>query len=141
MTPSDLSKRLERAKSATDFIEAQHELTQDLAAAGPNADSVTAILQFMEANPDLDFGTPGPFVHFVERLPRSEYDPLVVASVSRTPTTHTVWLLNRVLNGTKAAGARNGLIRVLRTVAEDPGANEAARERAKQYLDVQIAQL
>jgi hypothetical protein len=136
MKRAELLKRLERAKDAADFINAQYELSADLGAAGLDAGTVTTILRFMEANPELDFGTPGPLVHFVEGLPRDEYDPLLVASVSRKPTRHTLWLLNRVLNATNAGADREKLIGLLRTVAHD-STDRFVREAARDYLKLQ----
>lgn len=61
----------------------------------PGIGFVKIILDFMEQNPTLDFGTPGPLVHFIESFPEEDYIPLVVRSLKSKPMSYTVWLLTR----------------------------------------------
>ena len=64
-------------------------------------DYVDAILRFMESNSDLDYGMPGPVVHFVERFFMKGYETLLLESIKRTPTVHTLWMMNRIINSPK----------------------------------------
>lgn len=59
-------------------------------------DYIEPLLQFMEGNPELDFGQPGPIVHFMESF--DGYEKLLVESIKRMPISHTIWMLNRVIN-------------------------------------------
>lgn len=62
-------------------------------------DAVDPILRLIERNPDMDFGMPGPLVHFVEQFFGQGYEEQLIASLRRAPTDHTLWMLNRVING------------------------------------------
>jgi hypothetical protein len=64
----------------------------------------------MEDHSDLDFGTPGPLVHFVECFHRKGYESKLVESVERKPTSHTLWMLNRLINGTDEGEERRRLV-------------------------------
>ncbi len=56
------------------------------------------VFEIMETNPELDYGMPGPIVHFMESYYRRGYEEILLMSVKRMPTSHTVWMLNRVIN-------------------------------------------
>ena len=58
----------------------------------------TDIFKLMEANPDIDYGMPGPVVHFMEKYYGNGYEEELLESVKRKPTLHTLWMMNRVLN-------------------------------------------
>ncbi|MBQ4220938.1 MAG: hypothetical protein II666_15450 [Butyrivibrio sp.] len=51
---------------------------------------------FMENNPNIDYGMPGPIVHFMESYYKKGYEDELLKSVKRKPTQHTVWMLNRI---------------------------------------------
>lgn len=59
---------------------------------------IDPILRLMETNPNLDFGTPGPIVHFLESYYKRGYEDALLESVMRSPTCHTVWMINRIMN-------------------------------------------
>jgi len=61
---------------------------------------------FMEEHPEIDYGTPGPLVHFLERFYKKGYEEQLVLSIRRKPTCHTIWMLNRLINGARAAYGR-----------------------------------
>lgn len=96
--------------------------------------SVEVILRFMEENPNLDLGAPGPLVHFVERFYGAGYEDKLLSSLSRRPTTHTVWMLHRVLNGTKGSRERDRLIDALRAAQSHPMADEQTKQQAARFL-------
>src|SRR5689334_5921148 len=49
-----------------------------------------------EIDSRFDLGTPGPFVHTLERL--SDYSKQLIESIRRYPTPLAVWMINRILN-------------------------------------------
>lgn len=61
-------------------------------------DFIEPMLKLMENNPNIDFGNPGPLVHFMETYYNNGYEELLVQSVKNHPTIHTVWMLNRIIN-------------------------------------------
>lgn len=64
-------------------------------------EAVAPLLQLLERHPLNDFGVPGAIVHFVERFYKRGYEELLIDSVKRRPTMHTVWMLNRIINGSE----------------------------------------
>lgn len=98
---NDLIAQLE-AIPATDFEFQSRGLTEKWSAEGAGMGVIEPILRFMEQHPTLDYGIPGPLVHFIESRDQSEeardlYAQLYIESLERKPTPHTVWLLNRLL--------------------------------------------
>ena len=59
---------------------------------------IKPMITLMEENPNIDFGNPGPMVHFMETYYKKGYEELLLASVNRNPTMHTVWMINRIIN-------------------------------------------
>src|SRR5712671_5533785 len=98
MTSAEIIGRLKMAASSNSLDEQSHQLTQELVTTGLS--TVEPILRFMESNPGLDLGSPGPLVHFVERFYGNGYEQKLIDSLQRKPTPHTVRMLNRVINGT-----------------------------------------
>jgi len=94
--------------------------------------------QFFEDHADADLGMPGPLVHFVERFFPKYVDELCV-SVERKPTTHTVWMVNRILNAKIAEEMRERLVNLLRAAIDNAAGDETAREQARHFLEHQRA--
>lgn len=134
MAPDELNRRLKAAIESNDFVSSSDDLVQDLNASGSSIEDVATILHFIERNSDVDFGAPGPLVHFVEKFYRRGYEDELLKSVSRKPTTHTVWMLNRVINGTRDSGERSRLINILRSSSESPNVDEQTKRVAAHFL-------
>ena len=62
-------------------------------------DLVAPILEFISEHPEVDFGSPGYLVHFVERFYHQGYEELLMESVLKSPTVHNIWMLHRCYNG------------------------------------------
>src|SRR5438270_12202641 len=122
MTSEKISEQLEGIASAEDFANAAAELTEAWSAAGVGAECIGPILRFTEEHPALDYGTPGPLVHFMEEFHRNGYEGKLAESVARKPTMMTAWMLNRVLNGTGKPSQRQALVRAMRQAARNPNA-------------------
>lgn len=60
-------------------------------------EAVESIFKLMEKYPDVEFGQPGPIVHFVENQYKNGYEEKLVESINRQPTKQTIWMLNRVI--------------------------------------------
>ncbi|AEH02096.1 hypothetical protein [Lacinutrix sp. 5H-3-7-4] len=56
------------------------------------------LFSILENNPDKDFGMPGSIVHFLEGFYKKGYEEKLIESLNRKPTSHTVWMLNRIMN-------------------------------------------
>lgn len=129
---SELQASLLSASASKDLPAALDDIVDGLDAT--DLTTVPVLLRFMEEHPNLDFGTPGPLVHFVERFYRRGYEAELLASLARSPTSHTLWMLNRIINGTAEPDQRAQLLDVLRASAEHPSASETVRETALDFL-------
>lgn len=133
MTSKTIAEQLEAIASAEDFASSSAELTERWCAADVGFESVEPILQFMEKHPTLDYGMPGPLVHFVEEFYTKGYEEKLIECVSRNPTMMTVWMLNRVLNGTEDPAKRRTLIGALRQASSK--ADQPTHERIQGFLE------
>jgi len=88
---------------------------------------VGPIIKFIENNPGVDFGQPGALVHFVEKFYRRGYEDLLVSSLERHPTVHTVWMLNRIINDPSCQN-RKKYIDFLRRIEKQDDVGEEVKE-------------
>lgn len=139
MNPSEVTAELEGIADAGDDFEWQSLRLTEKWKSDPNGfEAVEPILRFMEKHPGVDYGAPGPLVHFVECFHcLHDYQGKLVQSVERQPTPHTVGMLNRMINGTPDPTARQALISVLERVLHNAAADPMTRERAFDYLEHQ----
>src|SRR5882724_375014 len=124
MTAQEITDQLQRIASSDNFAERTAELTDTWTSAGEGVETIEPILRFIEQNPTTDFGMPGPLVHFVERFYGKGYEEKLVESVQRKPTSLTVWMLNRVINGTKSPDEKRQLIATMEQARLNPFADQ-----------------
>lgn len=134
MTVTTLQDRLRQSIGSSDFIGELASITKDLRESQADLGSVEPILRFMEENPGLDFGSPGPLVHFVEKFYGAGYEAELLASLKRHPTPHTVWMLNRIINGTKSAVIRRALAQALKAAGEHPQADDETKAQVSSFM-------
>ena len=96
-----------------------YELTDKLKENEDALLSIGPILRLIEKYPTMDFGSPGPLVHTIERF-RGQYEQHLFDSLDRKPTALTVWMLNRILNGVNDGLTRTNLIRKLESIIQNP---------------------
>jgi hypothetical protein len=135
MTSKGIFEQLEAIASADDFASSAAELIETWSTADVDVESVEPILRFMEGHPTLDYGMPGPLVHFIEEFYLKGHEEKLIESVSRKPTMMTVWMLNRVLNRTEGPARRQPLVRAMRQAASNPKADRATLERIQGFLE------
>ena len=123
------------AAASADVVGELALLAEELRELGVGVAAIRPILKFMEAHPHIDLGAPGPLVHFVEQFFGAGYETELLASLGRRPTAHTVWMLNRVINGTKTSAALETMIVGLRAVEQHPAADAEARLQAAGFLE------
>ena len=95
---------------------------------------MSPILRFMEQHPDVDYGSPGPLTHFVERVRGPDYSQRLVESVARTPMMITLWMLHRLINGTDAPNERRPLIACLRQSRTKARGNPELSQMVEDFL-------
>ena len=96
--------------------------------------SVESLLGFMEKHPFTDFGMPGEIVHYMERFYRHGYEELLVKSIERCPTIHTLFMMNRLING---GGDRDYYMELLKEVTERTDIEKKIQDAAQEYIDFQ----
>lgn len=101
--------------------------------AGYKSEAIEPLLQLLERHPIAYFGDPGAIVQFIEQF-GGKYEDFLLASVKRTPTSTTVWMLNRCIN----AGERTEeFMDILKEVADRADVDKEIQESAQEFLDYQ----
>lgn len=136
MSSQDIMGKLEDLASADDVVAVSYDLTDAWTAAGVGAESIEPILRFIEANPNLDYGAPGPLVHFMETFYRNGLEEKVVESVTRTPVGTNVFMLNRLIND--ATGKRRDtLLATMKQAGRNSKAKKEVRELINEFVEYQ----
>ncbi|HZQ49750.1 MAG TPA: hypothetical protein VFB69_05540 [Candidatus Dormibacteraeota bacterium] len=135
MTPDEVRSQLEGIADLDDFPHIARQLVEGWKSQDARVETVEPVLRFIESHPDIDFGSPGPLVHFVERFYLGGYEEALVESVLRQPRAHTVWMLNRLINGTTDVEVRTRYIGVMKAVGLNPAADDSAVRYANQFLE------
>src|SRR5262245_31418356 len=123
-------------RTDSDGMERLGALTDDLMTLPEPERGIRAMFDVMERLPESDLGSPGPLVHTIERM-RGRYESELVESIRRRPTTLALWMVNRILNTTRAPEQRRIYLDLLRFAAEHPAAAEAARHEAQHFIEHQ----
>ena len=137
MNPQEITDHLVSIASSDDFPGESAALVDEWSDAPDAFSAIGPVLLFIEQHPEVDFGTPGPLVHFVEGFYGRGYEQELIESVNRKPTVHTVWMTNRVINGTKNPEERRRLVEVLRQARDNPLADSDTRDVVTLLLDKQ----
>lgn len=98
--------------------------------------AVSLLLRLLETNPEVEWGSPGPVVHAVEKFFRKGYEPLLLESVTRAPTSHTLWMVNRLANGVES-GLREQFLAAMRAVEGRGDVAAEVRATATRFLEFQ----
>ena len=120
MKAQEIKTQLQSIASADDFAARSLALTDAWSTAGAGPEVVEPVLQFMEEYPVIDFGTPGPLIHFLERFYGQGYEDKLILSIQRRPTSHTLWMLNRLVNGARSPDLRQRLIALMERATINP---------------------
>ena len=129
-----LLKQLEELIGSDDFEFGSEEIIRKLIEEGAGFEIIEELLSIMERHPLDDFGMPGAMVHFIEHF-YPDFVPLLINSVKRAPAMHTVWMLNRCING---SSNKEELLAVLKSTADNETINKNIRDSAKSFLDYQL---
>ncbi|WLD93782.1 hypothetical protein [Alkalihalobacillus sp. AL-G] len=133
-----LNKQLEILKNSVikeDFIDIAYDVTEEIESYENAFDAIEPILKLVEQNPEVDFGSPGPLVHFVEQFHGNFYEEKLVQSIQRYPTSHTLWMLNRIINGSQGE-QKKYYLNVLQNVLNSPNVSNQVSSLAKEFLSL-----
>jgi hypothetical protein len=111
-------------------------LTDELMAQPQPERAIPALFAVMERMPITEMGTPGPLVHTLEQM-RGHYEHELAQSVKRQPANLSVWMVNRILNGTRDSRQRQIYLDLLRVAAEHPKAPDSVRHEAEHFIQHQ----
>jgi hypothetical protein len=98
-------------------------------------DIVSYLFEWFEMHWDKDLGSPGPFVHFIEE--KDDYREALVTSVCRKPTTHSLWMVNRIMNGMQSGIGKDTWINLLKSVVNNKVSDDCTVKAAEDYIDYQ----
>ena len=130
-----LLQEMEERIGSDDFEYEADEKMEQLIAEGAGFEIVAPILAMMERHPLADFGSPGCLVHFVEKFD-PDYESCLVESLQRRPAMHTVWMLNRCINGNSK---KEEYMNLLKEIVGREDVEPEIRTFAQEFLDYQNA--
>ena len=76
------------------------------------------LFRILEKNSDFDFGMPGQIVHTLEKHYKKGLEQELFKSLNRKPTFYTLWMLNRILNGTSDTKEKECYMEMLRNILQ-----------------------
>ena len=76
------------------------------------------LFRILEENSDFDFGMPGQIVHTLEKHYKKGLEEELFKSLNRKPTFYTLWMLNRILNGTSDPKEKEGYMEMLKSILQ-----------------------
>ena len=76
------------------------------------------LLRILEKNSDFDFGMPGQIVHTLEKHYKKGLEEELFKSLNRKPTFYTLWMLNRIINGTSDAKEKECYMEMLKSILQ-----------------------
>jgi hypothetical protein len=100
------------------------------------ARAIEPIFSLIEKYPNVDFGSPGPLVHFLEKL-RGQYEKSLHRSLDRRPTPLTVWMFNRITNAEKDPIQKSKLIEALTNLLSHPKIDVKTIDEIKFFVEFQ----
>lgn len=124
-----------KAISAEDFYETE-EVLEKVTQEDDSIEYVKSLLKYMEENPYIDYGMPGPIVHYIENYYQKGYEELLYDSITDRPTQHTLWMLNRIINAPKLTD-KDKYMSLLRKISVDESIDPNVRKDAKSFFDFQ----
>ena len=98
LTKDDMLVALHDAITEDQEFELADEIIDAMELYDQPFDLVAPILDFISKHPEVDFGSPGELVHFVEKFYHKGYEDLLLESVQKNPTVHNIWMLHRCYN-------------------------------------------
>lgn len=135
MTPQEITSQLERLPSTDDFASLSTDLVDQWESADVGFEAVEPVLRFMEEHPSIDFGSPGALVHFIEKFYHHGYEEKLLESIVRKPIGHTVWMLNRVINGAKIPATKQQYVSAMISAKSHPLTDSYTLDQINHFLE------
>ena len=110
------------------------ELTELESSIDIDKNIINEFLYIYEEYPNFDFGVPGTLTHFLETFYKKGYEERLIESIRRTPTKHTLWMLNRIINGTNGKELKDNYIQEFHLIINNHKLDISLRELASDYM-------
>jgi hypothetical protein len=117
-----------------DYLEQLEELCDEIESLPDGKKAMNPLFALLEKYPNVDFGAPGPVVHLLETYYKKGYEEALLASLARRPVPLTVWMLNRLINGSSGK-AKASYLEVMQRLASNKDMPASIRRDAKEFLD------
>ncbi len=98
--------------------------------------TVKPLIKIIQENPEFDFGNPGEIVFFLEKYDEEKYDKILVESVMEKPTEHTIFMMNRIINGASEE-KKSEYIELYMKILCDNRINDELKKIIKEFLEFQ----
>ncbi|MEI3321417.1 MAG: hypothetical protein V8R92_00525 [Eubacterium sp.] len=97
---------------------------------------VEFLIIFIMDNPDIDYGMPGPIVHFIEKYPIDYYISLLLKTIEQKPNDTLLWMLNRITNVSDGS-KKEKYIEIFKYTIERKDIDEMTRDAAIRFYKYQ----
>ncbi len=140
MQEDEISSQLLSIASSNQFELSSANLVQRWTAEGVGVESFRPVLRFMEDHPAIGFGSPGPLVHFIEKVASvgkeedATYARELSESIQRRPVPHTAWLLHRLINSIEGP-EKEVYTNMLRNAPHNPKADPRTIQAIAELLE------
>lgn len=134
-TITDLINELQKHAESDFFDLDTYEMLENYTIDKSSKSDFESLFMFFERNPNTDYGSPGGLVHFMEGYDCSYYEIALEESILRKPTSHTLWMLNRVINA-KTEPEKSRLIDIMKQVLS-MDISDDVKETAVDFLNYQ----
>lgn len=129
-------EQLKRAIVKEDFYET-NDILEEIYNCNEGEEYIQYLINFMRDNPMIDYGMPGPVVHFIEKYPQDKYKIFLLSALNEKPNCHLLWMLNRITNIANESD-RKKYIEVFRIILERKDIDEVIRNDAKGFYEFQL---
>lgn len=94
------------------------------------------LINLIADNPNIDFGMPGPVVHFIEKYPEEEYVSYLIMALKDKPNSLLLWMLNRIVNEPNCT-KKEEYILIFDAISKRKDIDMIIRNDAKDYFEFQ----
>lgn len=129
----DIIKKIEDNINSDDFEIIIIDCMEDIKNNYNHLDSVKPLLQLMERNPLVCFGSPGQIVHFVEKFYKKGYEKELISSLKRNPSLQTIFMLNRIIN---VLDDKKYYLNILKQIYKNEAYEKKIRDEALHFLSI-----
>lgn len=132
----ELIKYLYENVKIGDFINKSYNIVEKLSQYKNLDNTIEPIIKLIELNPDIDFGNPGPLVHYLEGLDEKKYAIKLIESLEKNPTEQTLFMFNRMINGAENY-MKEEYVHLLEYISDSPNISNNIKNIIHDYLSFQ----